>query len=543
MRVILMNAKPRQKSANRLVIVSNRLPVVLTQGGGGHWRAEPGSGGLVTAMAPVLKDRGGLWIGWPGTAADEEDGMHLESLLDSVAEGGYTFKPVSLTADEVDGYYHGFANEILWPLFHDLQTRCNFDPSYWKAYRKVNRKFARVIADETGEDDHIWIHDYHLIGVGLELREMGLTSKIGFFLHIPFPPLDLFLKLPWRFQILNALLAYDLVGFQTQRDKNNFMHCVRSLRKEVKVRGKGQVATAQVEDRLVRIGNFPISIDFDEFAREAKSDEVARRVLEIKEDLGVDVNRRHILLGVDRLDYSKGIPERLKAFANVLERFPELREKVSLVQIVVPSRTHIRKYQDLRLDIERLVGKINGLYTQTGWVPIHYIFRSVDRTELVALYRAADIAFITPLKDGMNLVAKEYCAANVSEDGVLIMSEFAGAASQMQKEALLVNPYDVEEVAETIAIACEMTPEERRRRMKALRRKIRKNDIFWWVDAFLSAGFARDLKAFPALDDYMPDESEARSQAQGGDTNWMASPAQEDGTPTDALNGEIPTEG
>jgi trehalose 6-phosphate synthase/phosphatase len=536
-----MKANPQPK--NRLVIVSNRLPVVLARDDTDRWRAEPGSGGLVTAMAPVLKDRGGLWIGWPGAAAGEENDMHLEPLLDAVAEGGYTFKPVSLTAEEVDGYYHGFANEILWPLFHDLQTRCNFDPSYWKAYRRVNRKFARVIADQTGADDHIWIHDYHLIGVGLELRDMGLTSKIGFFLHIPFPPLDLFLKLPWRFQILNALLAYDLVGFQTQRDKNNFMHCVRSLRKEVRVRGKGQVATARVEGRRVRIGNFPISIDFNEFARKAASEEVARRVAEIKEDLGVDVNRRHILLGVDRLDYSKGIPERLKAFANVLARFPELRERVSLVQIVVPSRTHIRKYQDLRLDIERLVGKINGLYSQTGWVPIHYIFRSVDRTELVALYRAADIALITPLKDGMNLVAKEYCAANVTEDGVLIMSEFAGAAAQMQKEALLVNPYDVEEVAETIAIACEMTPEERRRRMKALRRKVRKSDIFWWVDAFLSAGFARDLEAFPALEDYMPEESEARSQAQGGDTNWMNTPPEDGDAPLEALGTEAPTDG
>jgi trehalose 6-phosphate synthase len=529
-----MKAAATQSQKGRLVIVSNRLPVVLNQNRKGRWRAEPGSGGLVTAMAPVLRDRGGLWIGWPGLAVDEKGDMELEALLDSVAEGGYKFKPVPLTAAEVDGYYHGFANEILWPLFHDLQTRCNFDPSYWKAYRKVNRKFARVLADLTTEDDHVWIHDYHLIGVGLELRELGFTSKIGFFLHIPFPPLDLFLKLPWRFQILNALLAYDLTGFQTQRDKNNFIHCVRSLRKDVKVRGKGHLKTATIEDHAVRIGNFPVSIDFDEFARKAESDEVVRRVAEIKEDLGVDVNRRHILLGVDRLDYSKGIPERLKAFANALERFPELRERVSLVQIVVPSRTHIRKYQDLRLDIERLVGKVNGLYTQTGWVPIRYIFRSVDRTELVALYRAADIAFITPLKDGMNLVAKEYCAANVTEDGVLIMSEFAGTAAQMQKEALLVNPYDVEEVAETIAIACEMPVDERRRRMRALRRMVRKNDIFWWVDAFLNAGFARDLKAFPALEDYMPDESEDRSQAQGGDTNWMSSPSLENDAPVEA---------
>lgn len=512
---------PQHHTKNRLVIVSNRLPVVLTQEAEGRWQVEAGSGGLVTAMAPVLKDRGGLWIGWPGIAVEEETPELDDLLRQAVGDGGYTFKPVPLTDAEVEGYYHGFANEILWPLFHDLQTRCHFDPAYWKTYRQVNRKFAKVVADNVREDDHIWIHDYHLAGVGLELRKSGLTSKIGFFLHIPFPSLDLFLKLPWRFQILNALLAYDLVGFQTQRDKRNFIHCVRSMRKDVPVRGKGQVSTAEVDGRKIRIGNFPISIDFDEFAHAGDSAEVKRRAAEIKADLGADRNRRHLLLGVDRLDYSKGIPERLKAFANALERFPQLREKITLVQIVVPSRTNIPKYQDLKLDIERLVSKVNGLYSQTGWVPVHYIYRSVDRTELVALYSAADIALITPLKDGMNLVAKEYCAANVSADGVLIMSEFAGAAAQLHKEALLVNPYDVEEVATAIATACEMPPAERRRRMKAMRRKVRKTDIFWWVDSFLNAGFARDLKAFPALDDYMPTGGEERTQAQSGSPAWM----------------------
>lgn len=515
-----MSTTESHRPQNRLVIVSNRLPVVLTEDDDGRWQAEAGSGGLVTAMAPVLRDRGGLWIGWPGTAVDEEK-VDLEGLLNSAAEAGYTFKPVSLTADEVAGYYHGFANEVLWPLFHDLQASCYFDPVYWKAYRRVNRKFAEVIMAHTGRDDHIWIHDYHLIGVGLELREAGLASRIGYFLHIPFPPLDLFLKLPWRFQILNALLAYDLVGFQTQRDKRNFIHCVRAMRKDVRVRGKGQVATAEIGGREVRIGNFPISIDYDEFARKAESQEVERRVAEIQNDLGMQEDRHHLVLGVDRLDYSKGIPERLKAFANFLERFPALRGKVSLVQIVVPSRTGIRKYQDLKRDIERLVSKINGEYGRIDWTPIHYIFRSVDRTELVALYRAADVALITPLKDGMNLVAKEYCAANVREDGVLILSEFAGAAPQLHKEALLVNPYDVEEVAGAIATACEMAPRERRRRMKAMRRKVRKSDIFWWVDAFLNAGFARDLKAFPALDDYMPAGEDARIQAQSGSPDWM----------------------
>jgi trehalose 6-phosphate synthase len=502
---------PTQK---RLVIVSNRLPIVLKEAADGSWQVNPGSGGLVTAMAPVLKDRGGVWIGWPGT--EEKPGMDLNALLrEAVKDSGYTFKSVPLSGSELDGYYYGFANEILWPLFHDLQTRCNFDPGYWAVYRKVNRKFAEVVIHNTGEEDDIWVHDYHLIAVGQELRGLGVTAKIGYFLHIPFPPLDLFLKLPWRFQILDALLAYDLIGFQTQRDKRNFAQCVRAMFKHVPVRGKGRVVTTEVNQREVRIGNFPISIDFDEFADKAKSADVNQRAVEIQANLSTDSNRRTLVLGVDRLDYTKGIPERLAAFGNALERFPQLREKISLIQIVVPSRVDIPKYQDLKLEIDRMVSDINGKFAQTHWVPIHYIFRSVDRTELVALYRAADIALITPLKDGMNLVAKEYCACNVSEDGVLIMSEFAGAAAQLHPEAILVNPHDMEEVAASIAAACDMPLSEKHRRMKALRRKIQKSDIYWWVDSFIKAVFARDLRAFPPLEDHIPtDKGEASRKTE-----------------------------
>lgn len=505
-----MNAFYRSNS--RLVIISNRLPIVLEKDAEGRWRAEAGSGGLVTAMAPVLKHRGGLWIGWPGTT--EEEKMDLEGLLrEASLDSGYTYKPVTITKEELSNYYYGFANEILWPLFHDLQTRCNFDPRYWKVYQSVNRKFAEAIYRNTGCDDHVWVHDYHLIGVGLALRDLGITSKIGYFLHIPFPPLDLFLKLPWRHQILSAFLAYDLVGFQTQRDKRNFIHCVRSMLKDVPVRGKGQVVTAEIDGREVRIGNFPISIDFDEFAIAAAGADVEQRVADIQEYLGAAAaNRRTLLLGVDRLDYTKGIPERLAAFGSALDRFPQLREKISLIQIVIPSRVHIPKYRDLKLQIERMISDINGKYAQMDWVPIHYIFRSVDRTELLALYRAADIALITPLKDGMNLVAKEYCAANVTETGVLIMSEFAGAAAQLHAEALLVNPYDVEQVADTIAAACAMPPAERHRRMKSLRRKVRRQDIYWWVDSFLEAVFAHDLKAFPPLEDYFPNKDLRQGQ-------------------------------
>lgn len=491
-----------QKSAQkRLIIVSNRLPIALKKSKDGEWRIEPGSGGLVTALAPVLKNRGGLWIGWPGNTEDAED-IDLEPLLNkATVDFGYTFKPVHVTRDEVDGYYYGFSNQILWPLFHDFQTRCNFSPEYWAVYERVNQKFAEVIARNLGEsDDHIWVHDYHLIGVASALRRIGVKSRIGYFLHIPFPPLDIFLKLPWRFEILEQLLSYDLIGFQTQRDRRNFVQCVHAMFKDIRIKGKGRVLSTTINDRKVRIGNFPISIDFDEFVNKAASSEVEKRLAEIK----AVYTARSLVLGVDRLDYTKGVPERLMAFRNALHRFPDLHTKISLVQIVVPSRTNIPEYNDLKQEIELLVSEINGEFTQQGWVPIHYIFHSIDRTELIALYRAADIAFVTPLKDGMNLIAKEYCASNIFKNGVLILSEFAGAAGQLYRDAILLNPYHIEHTAEKLYQACQMSVSERKKRMASMRRDIKKSDIYWWVDNFLKAVFTHDLNTFMPLTDYIP---------------------------------------
>lgn len=491
----------RSKRANhkRLLIVSNRLPLVLSDDDDGNLHIEHGTGGLVTALAPVLRNRGGVWIGWPGII----DRPHLnleEKLREATRDFGYTFKTVSLNEKEIEKYYYGFANEIIWPLFHDLQTRCNFDPSTWIYYQEVNRKFAEVIRLNARKDDQIWVHDYHLMTTARELRIMGMESPIGFFLHIPFPPPDLFLKLPWRFHILHALLNYDLIGFQTQRDRRNFVQCVRLLLNDITIRGKGEIQVCHVNNRDVRIGAFPISIDYHEFAKQAASREVADRAWYIHEDLP----ERNIILGIDRLDYTKGIPERLQAFRTALKQFPELCEKVTLIQVVVPSRRQIPKYRDLKIEIEGLVGEINGEFTRSGWVPIHYIFRSLERTELLAYYRTAETALITPLKDGMNLVAKEYCACNVDKKGVLILSEFAGAATQLQKGALVVNPYDYEDVACKIYQAYRMSREERLSRMRKLRRSVRTRDIYWWVDSFLDAVFSQELDDFPALDDYVP---------------------------------------
>jgi trehalose 6-phosphate synthase len=485
-----------EQDIKRLVIISNRLPIVLRKTDD-TWQVTPGSGGLVTALAPVLRNRGGLWIGWPGIVTGED----IQDLMRTASRDvGYTLKPVLLTEDELHKFYYGLSNEVIWPLFHDLQSICNFDPTYWEGYKQVNEKYARVVANTTRKDDFIWVHDYHLMLVAQKLRTLRSDAKIGFFLHIPFPPLDIFLKLPWRHHFLQALMDFDLIGFQTLRDRRNFLHCVRTLIKNVKIRGKGSVVTLQCGDRTARVGSFPISIDYREFSRKAASQEVARRAWLIHEDLP----DRKIVLGVDRLDYTKGIILRLEAFKTALDMYPELHRRITLVQVVVPSREEIPRYYDLKVDIERKVSDINGTYTESGWIPIVYIHRKLDREELLGYYRTAEIALITPLKDGMNLVAKEFCASSIERNSVLILSEFAGAAAQLQKWVFLVNPYDIQNVAESIFRAFTMSMAERRKRMQRLRNSVSRNDIFRWVNLFLEAAISKSLNNYPRIEDYIP---------------------------------------
>ncbi|MGD2069154.1 MAG: trehalose-6-phosphate synthase [Gemmatimonadota bacterium] len=485
----------------RLVVASNRLPVVLTEEGKGDWRLERGSGGLVTALEPVLRERGGVWIGWPGI----EKGRipDLDSVLDDATTGvGYAVRGVSLTATERDDFYLGFSNQVIWPLFHDLLSQCNFDPRFWHTYERVNSKFAAAIADEARTGDFVWIHDYHLMAVARELRDGGFPHTLGFFLHIPFPPLDLFVTLPWRFEILSSLLAFDLLGFQSSRDRKNFLACVERLVPEATLEDglEERVVRIGTDERTVKAGVFPVSIDFRDFAGTAASDPVSERVAGLRSEFP----GRMVFLGVDRLDYSKGIPHKLQGYRLALERYPDLRERVTLTQLVVPSREDIPEYYQLKEEIERLVGRIQGEYTRSGWVPIHYQYGRWDRTELIAHYRHAGAALVTPLKDGMNLVAKEYCACSLEGKGVLILSEYAGATAQLQNEAILVNPHDVEGVADAIHQAFTMPADERTRRMEALRGKIKATDIDWWVETFLEAAADEDLGEDSTVQTYRP---------------------------------------
>jgi trehalose 6-phosphate synthase/phosphatase len=489
-------------STQRLVVVSNRLPYVLERQSDGEWTLKPGSGGLVTALLPVLRDRGGVWIGWPGVT---DEVSNAREILQEVSVGtGYAFEPVMLSQEEIDRYYHGYSNESIWPLFHDLQSQCIFDPAYWPGYVAVNTKFAHTLASHCHPEDFVWIHDYQLMDVARHARQADCQANLAFFLHIPFPSPDIFMKLPERQAVLNSLLEYDLVGFQTVRDRRNFVQCVRILVKNASLSVQGHLHVVKVGAREMRVGNFPIGIDATGYANRAQTPEVEERLHEIR----TRYRGRQLVLGLDRLDYTKGITHRLQAFANLLERFPEVRGRISLIQVVVPSRVGIPKYDQLKMEIERLVGEINGRYTEIGWAPIHYYFRSLAPTELLAFYRAAEIALITPLKDGMNLVAKEFCACSVEQDSVLILSQFAGASAQLGRAALVVNPYDVEQTANAIHDAFHMGPGERRFRMRRLQRNIRDQDIFWWVDSFMRAATDKELRDFPLQEEYIPEHHE-----------------------------------
>jgi trehalose 6-phosphate synthase len=357
----------------------------------------------------------------------------------------------------------------------------------------VNRKFAQVVAGHTGRDDYLWIHDYQLMNLGEELRALRPDAAIGFFLHIPFPPPDIFHKLPWRRQLVESLLHFDLLGFQTRRHKRNFLQCVRTMIRGAKFYGKGPMSVVQHGPREVRVGHFPIGIDYQSFAHGSQDPDVETQARRLRSLL----RERTLLLGVDRLDYTKGIPYKLDALRLALTRYPELHRKVTLIQVVVPSRQEIPRYETLKTEIDRLVGQINGQFGDPGWLPIQYIFRSLSRQELLAYYRAANVAMVTPLDDGMNLVAKEFCACTHDGDGVLILSEFAGAAAQLHRGALLVNPYNREAMAEAIQQACTMDPQQRAERMQRLRRNVASSDVFRWVSSFLQAGIAQSLSAFP----------------------------------------------
>ncbi|WP_242343335.1 bifunctional alpha,alpha-trehalose-phosphate synthase (UDP-forming)/trehalose-phosphatase [Anaeromyxobacter terrae] len=454
----------------RLLIVSNRLPVTV-KAEDGAVSVTPSTGGLATGMSSPHERLGGLWIGWPGdlTGLGADGRAEVERRLSELR-----LAPVSLSPDEVARYYEGYSNGVLWPLFHYSVARLPQEVRDFDVYEAVNARFADAVAAHHRPGDLVWIHDYQLMLVPQLLRERIPDARIGFFLHIPFPSSEIFRVLPQRERILEGLLGADLVGFHTATYLRHFASSVLRL-----LGATSEVDRISWRDREVRLGVFPMGIDAAQLAELAETPEV-RAVAHAHRAPG-----EQLLVGVDRLDYSKGIPRRLLAFQAMLRAHPELRERVRLVQVAVPSRENVEAYREYREEVDALVGRIHGEFATPSWSPIHYLYRGLSQAEIVALYRAADAVLVTPLRDGMNLVAKEFVASRPDGDGVLVLSELAGAAAELA-EALLVNPYDLQQTAAAFHRALTMPEDERRTRMAALRQRVFGYDVHAWARAFLA---------------------------------------------------------
>ncbi len=453
-----------------LVIVANRLPVdrVTKPDGTEEWRRSPG--GLVSAMEPVMRANDGTWIGWPGGTDTD---------LEPFVEDGMRLVPISLTAQEFEEFYEGFSNGTLWPIYHDVVAKPEFHREWWDSYVTVNQRFAEAAANAAAKGATVWVHDYQLQLVPQMLRDLRPDLRIGFYLHIPFPPTELFQQLPWRRQILEGLLGADLVGFQLSGGAQNFVRLVRQ-----RVGHKTHRDLVYLPDgRTVRAAAFPISIDVGGFETLASSEPVERRATAIRKALG---NPRRIFLGVDRLDYTKGIHARLRAFSELIQDGHFDVEDAVFVQVATPSRERVEQYRILRDDIDRLVGRINGDLGRIGRPAISYLHSSYPREEMAALYRSADIMVVTPYRDGMNLVAKEYVACRLDDTGALVLSEFAGAAEEL-RQAWLVNPYDINGMKSALLEAYEADEKETTRRMKAMRKQVTSHDVVAWANAFLES--------------------------------------------------------
>ncbi len=458
------DAQPDEPALSRLVVVANRAPVRRLDDG--TWEASVG--GLATALLPVLEGHGGVWV-----AMQEDDDPTRQRYPE--ADPSFTIRRVPMTDEERVNYYEGMANSVLWPVSHYLLQHLALERAFIEDYRAVNRRFAEAVIAEAEPDDAIWVHDYHLMLLPQIVREALPEARLAHFWHIPWPAMEVFRILPWARELIRGLLGCDLIGFHVEEYVENFRESARVLLGAELTEGG-----VLWEGREVRVEAHPIGVDVDYFRETATSARVRRAAVQIREEAEADF----LFLGVDRLDYTKGILARLHGFERLLERYPLLRGTVSLYQIATPSRTGVESYQELKREVDELVGRINGAYSEGPWVPVHYYYRSFSQEELCAYYRAADAAFLTPLRDGMNLVAHEFVAA--SENGVLILSELTGAA-YLLPEAVLVNPYDEERLADALRAALAMPPYERQARLAALKERVERLDVHHWADRFLTS--------------------------------------------------------
>lgn len=467
---------------SKIHIISNRLPVSI-QKSKGQFNLIPSIGGLATGMRSIYKEYGGRWIGWSGITCDEindQDTKKIDKLLESES-----CLAVDLTKEEINRYYEGFSNNVIWPLFHYFLQYIECNTECWETYKSVNRKFADKALETLEDGDFIWIHDYHLLLVPEMIKTKLPGVTIGFFLHIPFPSFEVFRILPWRIELLKGMLGADLLGFHTYDYKRYFFNSVRRL-----LGYETSFNEINVGDRIVMGDAFPMGIDFEKFSQNAK--EVFQKPRTNKSELHLELEnyflaspQRKLILSIDRLDYTKGIPNRLRAFELFLEQYPEFQKRVTLIMLVVPSRIQVEKYMLLKSEIDELVGKINGRFGGVNYNPVWYFFRSLPFNNLVELYSKCDVALITPVRDGMNLVAKEYVACRFNQTGVIILSEMAGASKEMG-EAIIINPLNEHEIADAIFQAFKMPLEEQQERMRILQERISRYNVFKWAKEFVS---------------------------------------------------------
>jgi trehalose 6-phosphate synthase/phosphatase len=466
---------------SKTIIVSNRLPLQLSIDDG-VVSSSPSVGGLATGLKSVHRDSNGLWIGWTGLT-QEETPQELESEIHK-AVADQQCAAVELTQSDMDGFYYGFSNRTIWPLFHYFMEYVEFDNDNWEIYKSVNRKFAQVVLENIEDGDNVWVHDYQLMLLPQMIKEQRPDVSIGFFLHIPFPSFEVFRTLPWREEILQGLLGSDLLGFHTYDYERHFLSSVsRILGYEVSFND------ITYKDRLIKVDSFPMGIDYDKFHAFAKAnqEQTDKTQSELQRRLDLHATATpdaKMILSIDRLDYTKGIANRLKAFEHFLEKYPEYTEKVRLVMLAVPSRSNVPQYQVLKKEIDELVGRINGKFSTVSWTPVWYFYRSMPFNNLIDLYTSCDVALITPIRDGMNLVAKEYIATRTDQTGVLILSEMAGAAKEMN-EALLINPNNINLIADTIKEALEMPEAEQKKRNKYMQSRLKRYNVEKWAGDFM----------------------------------------------------------
>ncbi len=456
----------------RLLIVSNRLPITIERRKSGL-RLGPSTGGLATGLGSFYRSYDSVWIGWPGIASDKASEEQRQYIAAEVMSK-FNCHPVFISQSDIEKYYHGFSNKTLWPLFHYFPQYVIHDKSFWEAYKQVNELFGEAISSIARKDDIIWIHDYHLMLLPNIVREKLPDAVIGFFHHIPFPSFEIFRLLPWREEILKGLLGADLIGFHTD---DYTRHCLMSMHRLLGY--ESQLGQIYAEDRIIRVDTFPMGISYERFSTSSQDPEVRKAITRLRKSLP----GRKMILSIDRLDYTKGIPQRLQVLDTFLERNPAYKEMVIFVLVAAPSRTQVEHYKLLKRNIDELVGRINGRYGTIGWSPIWYLYRTLPFHNLIALYNIADVCLITPLRDGMNLIAKEYIATKTDGRGVLVLSEMAGAAKELG-EAIIVNPNNRDEVVEALEKALTMPEEDQLERNRAMQERLQRYDVVRWAKEF-----------------------------------------------------------